>query len=98
MTQTHKKAIVISPFWASAILTALLTVAVPVWTAYADYALVKKDVDDMKTAKLPDEINQIKVRLASLEQKATAGAEAGIRIERKQDKMDDKIDQLLLKK
>lgn len=89
-----KKVIAINGWWASVLATlftaSVLASAAYAWNANADLRTLQSDVKQIKDANLP-------VEIAALKEQVKAAIESSARIERNQDKMDDKIDKLLSK-
>lgn len=90
-----RKVLVISGWGATVLATlvsaAILASAAYAWNANADLRVLQRDVGEIKQANLPIEI-------AALKEQVKAATDASNRVERKQDKMDDKLDMILSKK
>lgn len=91
---TGHKVIAINSWWAGILGTLLTAVVIGsvtyAWNANAQLATLKTDVADIKGANLPIQVASLKVQVDNI-------VKANERIERSQDKMDDKLDKLLSK-
>ena len=89
---SHDKAFIISKQWAG-IFTAIITAGIigastTALNAYAQMEVMRKDVEQMKSANLEP-------RVTVIEQQVKYTAQTVQRIETSQEKMDDKLDRLL---
>ena len=92
MQQQHRKALVISPFFAtifSSIAIATMIGGISyAWNSNADLAVLQRDVKQIKDANLD-------VRISVMEQNIKSGAEAMTRLEIRLSRIDDKLDKVL---
>lgn len=92
MQQQHRKALVVSPFFATILSSVAVTAVIGgigyAWNANADLAVLQRDVKQIKDANLD-------VRISVMEQNIKSGAEAMTRLELRLSRMDDKLDKVL---
>lgn len=99
MTHSGRKVIAARASWA-AIFVSICSAAIIggvayAWNANADFAVLQRDVRELKAANMQDKLATLEARTGRIEEQVKGLADAGIRQERIQQRMDDKLDRLL---